>query len=146
MKVGIKLSVPTLSNILEVHLPIVLGSIRSGVGAFAGAVLAAAGKFFSFSSSLVHDFRQGLPYNGIVEPAILGEAAFSVVMSIKQKRLEEEVIFANMAAIVKQFSSATKRIAPYIMDTSIAPALQIALDALHNRADNSTATYSSAGS
>lgn len=146
LKVGIKLSAPTLSNILEVHSPIVLGSVGSAVGALAGAVLAAAGKFSSFSSSLVHDFRQGLPYDGIVERAILGEAAFSVVMSMKRRRLEEEGIFANMAAVVKQLSPATKRVAPYIMDTLTAPALRIALDALHNRADNSAARYSSAGS
>lgn len=146
LKVGIKLSAPTLSNILEVHSPIVLGSVGSAVGALAGAVLAAAGKFSSFSSSLVHDFRQGLPYDGIVERAILGEAAFSVVISMKRRRLEEEGIFANMAAVVKQLSPATKRVAPYIMDTLTAPALRIALDALHNRADNSAARYSSASS
>lgn len=146
LKVGIKLSAPTLSNILEVHSPIVLGSVGSAVGALAGAVLVAAGKFSSFSSSLVHDFRQGLPYDGIVERAILGEAAFSVVMSMKRRRLEEEGIFANMAAVVKQLSPATKRVAPYIMDTLTAPALRIALDALHNRADNSAARYSSASS
>lgn len=145
LKVGIKLSAPTLSNILEVHSPIVLGSVGSAVGALAGAVLAAAGKLSSFSSSLVHDFRQGLPYDGIVERAILGEAAFSVVMSMKRRRLEEG-IFANMAAVVKQLSPATKRVAPYIMDTLTAPALRIALDALHNRADNSAARYSSASS
>lgn len=146
LKVGIKLSAPTLNNILEVHSPIVLGSVGSAVGALAGAVLVAAGKFSSFSSSLVHDFRQGLPYDGIVERAILGEAAFSVVMSMKRRRLEEEGIFANMAAVVKQLSPATKRVAPYIMDTLTAPALRIALDALHNRADNSAARYSSASS
>lgn len=146
LKVGIKLSAPTLSNILEVHSPIVLGSVGSAVGALAGAVLVAAGKFSSFSSSLVHDFSQGLPYDGIVERAILGEAAFSVVMSMKRRRLEEEGIFANMAAVVKQLSPATKRVAPYIMDTLTAPALRIALDALHNRADNSAARYSSASS
>lgn len=144
MKIGIKLSDPTLSNILEVHSPIVLGSVGSAVGALAGAVLVAAGKFSSFSSSLVYDFRQGLPYDGIVERAILGEAAFSVVMSMKRIRLEKEGVFANLAAVVKQLSPATKRVAPYIVDTPTAPALQIALDTLHNKTDNSAARYCSA--
>lgn len=139
-----KIGITNLSNILEVHSPIVLGSVGSAVGALAGAVLVAAGKFSSFSSSLVYDFRQGLPYDGIVERAILGEAVFSVVMSMKRRRLEEEGVFANMAAVVKQLSPATKRVAPYIVDTPTAPALRIALDTLHNKTDNSAARYSSA--
>lgn len=146
LKIGIKLSDPTLGNILEVHSPIVLGSVGSALGALAGAILVAAGKFASFSSSLVHDFRQGLPYDGVVERAILGEAAFCVVISMKRRFLEEEGVFANMAAVVKQISPATKRIAPYIMDTLTAPALRIALDALHNKTDGSTARYSAASS
>ena len=131
LKIGIKLSDPTLSNILEVYSPIALGSVGSAVGALAGAVLVAAGKFSQLSTSFVDDFRQGLPYDGIVERAIIGEASFSVVMSMKRRRLEEEGIFANMAAVVKQLSPATKRVAPYIMNTLTAPALRIALDALH---------------
>lgn len=144
MKIGIKLSDPTLSNILEVNSPIVLGSAGSAAGALAGAVLVAAGKFSSFSSSLVYDFRQGLPYDGIVERGILGDAAFSVVMSMKRRKLEEEGVFVNMAAVLKQLSPATKRVAPYIVNTPTAPALRIALDTLHNKTDNSAARYSSA--
>ena len=144
LTVGIKLSDPILSNVLEVHSPMVLGSVGSAVGALAGAVLAAAWKFATFSSSLVHDFRQGLPYDGIVERAILGEAAFCVVMSMKRRRLEEDGVFANMAAVVKRLSPATKCVAPYIMDVLTAPASRIALDALHNKTDG-PATKSGSG-
>ena len=102
LKVGIRFSSPALSNILDVHQPIVLGTIGSAAGALAGAVLSAAGKFAVDSSALVHEFREGLPYDGIVERAILGEAAFCLVMSMKRTKLEEKGILSEMAKVVKR--------------------------------------------
>lgn len=139
LKVGIKLSDPVLDNILQVHSPMVLGSVGSPVGALAGAILSAAGKLATQSSSLVHEFREGLPYDGILERAIVGEAAFSAVMSMKRRKLEELGVFSEMAKVVRQIAPATKEIAPFIMHTLTAPALRIALDALHNDADGPSA-------
>lgn len=139
LKVGIKLSDPVLSNILQVHLPMVLGSVGSPVGALAGAILSAAGKLATQSSSPVNSFRQGLPYDGILERAVLGEAAFSAVMLMKRRKLEELGVLSEMAKIVKQIAPATKEIAPFIMHTLTAPALRIALDALHTNADGPSA-------
>lgn len=138
LKVGIKLSDPILGNILHVHLPIVLGAVGSPVGALAGAILSAAGKLATQSSSLVHTFRQGLPYDGILERAILGEAAFCAVMSMKTRKLEELGVFSDMARVVKKIGPATKEIAPFIMHTLTAPALRIALDALYKNANSSS--------
>ena len=146
LKVGIKLSDPVLSDILHAHQPMVLGSIGSAAGALAGAVLTATGVFAKDTSAAVHEFRQGLPYDGIVERAILGEAAFCVVMSMKRRRLEEEGIFSEMARIVKQIAPATKQIAPYIMDALTGPALRIALDALYNKTTGPEARFGSATS
>lgn len=138
LKAGVKLSDPTLCNILQVHLPIVLGAVGSPVGALAGAILSAAGKLATQSTSLVHAFRQGLPYDGIVERAILGEAAFCAVMSMKTRKLEELGVFSEMAKVVKQIGPATKEIAPFIMHTRTAPALRIALNALHKNTKSSS--------
>ncbi|MCJ1462447.1 hypothetical protein MMC07_001048 [Pseudocyphellaria aurata] len=136
LKVGIRLSDPILSNILQVHQPMVLGSVGSPVGALAGAILSAAGKLATQSSSFAHEFRQGLDYDGIMERAILGEAAFCAVMSMKRRRLEELGVFSEMAKVVKLIAPATKKIAPFIMHTLTEPALRIALHALHNDADS----------
>ena len=140
LKVGIRLSDPVLDNILDIHLPMVLGPVGSPVGALAGVILSAAGKFTTHSSSPVHNFRQGLPYDGIVERAILGEAAFSVVMSMKRRNLEKLGIFSSMAKIVKEIAPATKQIAPYIMHILTAPALRIALHGLQQKAGISERT------
>ncbi|MCJ1265004.1 hypothetical protein MMC22_004879 [Lobaria immixta] len=142
LRAGIRLSDPVLDNILQVHLPMVLGSVGSPVGALAGAILSTAGKLATQSSSPVNDFRQGLPYDGILERAILGEAAFSAVMSMKRRKLEEIGVFLEMAKVVKQIAPATKEIAPFIMHTLTAPALRIALDALHKKADGPSAESS----
>lgn len=139
LKKGIRLSDPVLSNILQVHLPMVLGSVGSPVGALAGAILSGAGKLAKQSSLPVNDFRQGLPYDGILERAILGEAAFSAVISMKRRRLEDIGVLSEMAKVVKQISPATKEIAPFIMHTLTAPALRIALNSLYNNAEGSNA-------
>lgn len=138
---GIKLSDPILSDILHVHSSIVLGPIGSPLGALAGAILASAGKLATANSSPVHDFRQGLPYDGVVERAILGEAAFAAVMSMKRRKLEEEGIFADMAKIVNKMAPGTKQVAPYIMHILTAPALRIALNALHDKPGSSGSRY-----
>ena len=132
LKLGIRLSDPVLSDILRVHSPIVLGPIGSPLGALAGAILASAGKLATTLSSPIHDFRQGLPYDGVVERAILGEAAFTVVMSMKRRKLEEVGIFAHMAEVVSNLAPITKKLAPYIMHILTAPALRIALNALRD--------------
>lgn len=145
LKKGIRLSDPVLSNILQVHLPMVLGSVGSPVGALAGAILSGAGKLAKQSSLPVNDFRQGLPYDGILERAILGEAAFSAVISMKRRKLEDIGVFSEMAKVVKQIAPATKEIAPFIMHTLTAPALRIALNSLHNNADAKPTFASSSG-
>ena len=130
LKLGIKLSDPVLSDILHVYSPIVLGPVGSPLGALAGAILASAGKIAATHSAPVHDFRQGLPYDGVLERAILGEAAFTVVMSMKRRKLEEMGIFADMAEIVNKMAPITKQLAPYVMHILTAPALRVALHAL----------------
>lgn len=137
LKLGIKLSDPILSDILHVHSSIVLGPIGSPLGALAGAILASAGKLATNLPSPIHDFRQGLTYDGVLERAILGEAAFTVVMSMKRRKLEEDGIFADMAKIVNKIAPGTKRVAPYIMHILTAPALRIALNALHDKPGSS---------
>lgn len=131
LKLGIKLSDPVLSDILHVYSPIVLGPVGSPLGALAGAILASAGKFAATHSAPIHDFRQGLPYDGVLERSILGEAAFIVVMSMKRRKLEELGIFADMAEIVNKMSPVTKELAPFIMHILTAPALRVALHALN---------------
>lgn len=135
LKKGIRLSDPVLGNILDIHLPLVLGPVGSPVGALAGVILSAAGKLTTQSSSPVYNFRQGLPYDGIVERAILGEAAFSAVMSMQSPDLEKLGIFSSMAKIVKDLAPATKQIAPYIMHILTVPALRIALHELQDKED-----------
>lgn len=132
LKLGIKLSDPVLSDILDVHSPIVLGPIGSPLGALAGAILASAGKLATTHSAPVYDFRQGLPYDGVLERAILGEAAFTVVMSMKRRKLEEIGIFADMAEIVNKMAPITKQLAPFFMHILTAPALRVALHALYD--------------
>lgn len=132
LKLGIRLSDPVLNDILHVYSPIVLGLIGSPLGALAGAVLASAGKFAATHSAPIHDFRQGLPYDGVLERAILGEAAFTVVMSMKRRKLEELGIFADMAEVVHKMASITEQIAPFIMHILTAPALRVALHALND--------------
>lgn len=132
LKLGIKLSDPVLSDILDVHSPIVLGPIGSPLGALAGAILASAGKLATTHSAPVYDFRQGLPYDGIVERSILGEAAFTVVMSMKRRKLEEIGVFADMADTVNKMAPVSRQLAPFIMHILTAPALRVALHALHD--------------
>ena len=133
LKSGIRLSDPVLDDILEVHSPMVLGpTVGSPIGALAGAILAAAGKIALDTSAPVHEFRQGLTYDGVVERAILGEAAICAVMSMKTRRLEEIGVLADMAKVVKQLAPTTKKIAPFIMHTLTGVALRISLDALSN--------------
>ena len=133
LKSGIRLSDPVLDDILEVHSPMVLGpSVGSPIGALAGAILAAAGKITGNASAPVHDFRQGLTYDGVVERAILGEAAICAVKSMKTRRLAEIGVLAEMAKVVKQLAPNTKKIAPFIMHTLTGVALRISLDALSN--------------
>ena len=133
LKSGIRLSDPVLDDILEVHSPMVLGpTVGSPVGALAGAILAAAGKIAANTSAPVNEFRQGLTYDGVVERAILGEAAICAVMSMKTRRLAEIGVLAEMAKVVKQLAPATKKIAPFIMHTLTGVALRISLDALSN--------------
>lgn len=132
MKLGIKLSDPVLNDVLQVHSPIVLGPIGSPLGALAGAILASAGKFAATHSAPIHDFRQGLPYDGVLERSILGEAAFTVGMSMKRRKLEELGIFADMAKIMNKMALFTKQIAPFFMHILTAPALRVALHALND--------------
>lgn len=141
LKVGIRLSDPVLSDVLQVHSSLVLGPIGSHVGALAGAILASAGKLATTHSSPVHDFRQGLPYYGVLERAILGEAAFTVVMSMKRRVLEEKGIFATMTEVVNKLNPSTKRIAPYVMHILTAPALRIALSALSEKSGISSSGF-----
>ena len=118
---------------MDIHSPIGLGPlVASPIGALAGAVLASAGKLATNTSAPVQAFSQGLAYDGVVERAILGEAAFNVVLAMKRPRLQEIGVLDEMAKVVKQLAPTTSKLAPYIMHTLTAVALRVSLDALHN--------------
>ena len=135
-KAVVKTAAPIAGNILKTGLPIVLGPVVGGpVGALAGVALSAAGRL----AESAEESLDAEPNNdGVVERAILGEAALAAVMSKKRAKLESLGVFKEMGTVVNQLNPAIKQASPHIMGAVMEPALRVTLDAL-NQSSNPNA-------
>ena len=83
-----------------------LGPLVGGpVGALAGVALSAAGQL---AESAEESLDSEPSHDGIVERAILGEAALAAVMSKKRAKLESLGISKDMSTVVGQLNPTIK--------------------------------------
>ncbi|KAH0536484.1 hypothetical protein FGG08_006637 [Glutinoglossum americanum] len=144
IKVGLRVGTPILGNILQAGLPIAFGPIGAPIGALAGIALRAAGKAAESEVAGESFSIDTIQADGLVERAILGEAALAGVMSMSKTALEEEGVFSKMTDFIKKSSPTVKVVAPKVMGVVMEPALRIALEALSEQGNPATTESGSA--
>ncbi|KAH0555794.1 hypothetical protein GP486_006262 [Trichoglossum hirsutum] len=130
VKKAINIGAPIAGSILQAGLPIAFGPIGAPIGALAGVALRAAGKAAEFEmagESFSSDVKLD---DGLVERAILGEAALAGILSMSKETLADESLFSHLKDIIKPLAPIIKTVAPKVIGTVTEPALRIALDAL----------------
>ncbi|KAH0541692.1 hypothetical protein FGG08_003855 [Glutinoglossum americanum] len=142
LKSAVKIGAPIASNVLQAGLPILFGPIGAPIAALASVALRAAGKAAESSSASESFSLNARQDDGLVERAILAEAALAGVMALNKKTLAEENLFSKMKDVAKVLSPVVKEAAPKVMGVITEPALRVALDTLNDQNKGGAATES----
>ncbi|KAK6075472.1 ATP synthase F1 [Seiridium cupressi] len=114
--------------ILNHAFPLALGPLGGPISSLASVAIAAAGRFAE--SGTESGGLEAAATDGLIEHAILADAAFQAMLRMDNHTLAEEGFFIDVWKYAKKIAPAVKNIAPKVLDVVTQPALQIALQSL----------------
>ena len=136
MKSVIRVGAPIAKGALSAGLPMALGPLGGPIAALAGTALNAAARLAESGDAEAGDIDAATLHEGIVERAVLAEAALTAITTLNLHPAEEESIFSDMRDYIAKAAPTIRRVAPKIMGAMMEPALRMAVDNLHNYNQN----------